>query len=73
MSNALYSRLIGILTLAELLYLDDLDMLVEPQDHDDIILLRDLMQNYSPEDVHFIIAEFMYWYKHNRNSNRKEE
>ena len=72
MGNSLYSKLICVLTLGQLAHLCILDRLVEPKDHDDIVLFRDLVQNFSPEDINDTIAEFIYWYKHDRN-NEKEE
>ena len=72
MGSSLYSKLICVLTLGQLAHLCILDRLVEPRDHDDIVLFRDLVQNFSPEDINNTIVEFIYWYKHNRN-NEKEE
>lgn len=69
MDDKLYSRLICVLTLGELLYRDKISKL---EQIDDLSLVFDLMNKLDPEDVHDITIDFMQWYKHKGRFEKEE-
>ena len=69
MDDKLYSRLICVLTLGELLYRDKISKLEQIED---LRLVFDLMNKLDPEDVHDITTDFMQWYKHKGRFEKEE-
>ena len=69
MDDKLYSRLICVLTLGELLYRDKISKLEQIED---LRLVFDLMNKLDPEDVHDITIDFMQWYKHKGRFEKEE-
>lgn len=69
MDDKLYSRLICVLTLGELLYRDKIGKLEQIED---LRLVFDLMNKLDPEDVHDITTDFMQWYKHKGRFEKEE-
>ena len=69
MDDKLYSRLICVLTLGELLYRDKISKLEQIED---LRLVLDLMNKLDPEDVHDITTDFMQWYKHEGRFEKEE-
>ena len=69
MDDKLYSRLICVLTLGELLYRDKISKLEQIED---LRLILDLMNKLDPEDVHDITTDFMQWYKHEGRFEKEE-
>ena len=67
--DKLYSRLICVLTLGELLYRDKISKLEQIED---LRLVFDLMNKLDPEDVHDITIDFMQWYKHKGRFEKEE-
>ena len=69
MDDKLYSRLICVLTLGELLYRNKIGKLEQIED---LRLVFDLMNKLDPEDVHDITTDFMQWYKHKGRFEKEE-
>lgn len=60
MTNELYTKLLQVLTLGHITYLDTLDKLEKPEQ---FAVCYELRNMYTPEDMVEVIREFIRWYK----------
>ena len=60
MTTELYTKLLQVLTLGHITYLDSLDELSKPEQ---FAVYYELRNMYEPEDMVDVIREFIRWYK----------
>lgn len=60
MTNELYTKLLQVLTLGHIMYLDSLGKLEKPEQ---FAVCYELRNMYEPDDMVAVIREFIRWYK----------
>ena len=69
MSDELYNKLLEILTLGHLSYIDDYGGALRIEE---VALFCDLRDKYSTEGYSDVVREFIYWHRSLKDSESKE-
>lgn len=69
MSDELYNKLLEILTLGHLSYIDDYGGTLRIEE---VALFCDLRDKYSTEGYSNVVREFIYWHKSLKDSESRE-